>query len=38
MKVAVTGAAERDIGYRPQIQVEEGVRRFIAWYPDYYRI
>ena len=24
-------------GYRPQIKVEEGARRFVAWYRDYYR-
>ena len=24
-------------GYRPQTELREGVRRFIAWYKDYYR-
>lgn len=28
---------ERAIGYRPQVSIEEGVRRFVAWYRDYYR-
>lgn len=24
-------------GYRPQVSIEEGVRRFIEWYKEYYR-
>jgi UDP-glucuronate 4-epimerase len=28
----------RDVGYRPATPVEEGVRRFVEWYRDYYRI
>lgn len=27
---------ERDIGYRPATTIEEGVRRFVAWYREYY--
>jgi UDP-glucuronate 4-epimerase len=27
-----------DVGYRPATQVEEGVRRFVEWYLDYYGI
>ena len=27
-----------DIGYRPATVVEEGVKRFVAWYVDYYQI
>ncbi|MGQ0384121.1 MAG: NAD-dependent epimerase [Gammaproteobacteria bacterium] len=27
----------RDVGYRPVTPVEEGVRRFVAWYLDYYQ-
>ncbi len=27
----------RDVGYRPQTPVEEGVRRFVEWYRSYYR-
>jgi UDP-glucuronate 4-epimerase len=27
----------RDIGFRPKIPLEEGVRRFVAWYRDYHR-
>ncbi len=26
----------RDVGYRPQTSVEEGVRRFVEWYLSYY--
>ncbi|SEP07014.1 UDP-glucuronate 4-epimerase [Aquisalimonas asiatica] len=28
----------RDVGYRPDTPVEEGVKRFVAWYRDYYRV
>lgn len=28
----------RDVGYRPDTPVEEGVRRFVDWYRDYYRV
>lgn len=34
---ADTTALERDLGYRPQTTVEEGVQRFIRWYLDYYQ-
>ncbi|MFZ5608259.1 MAG: NAD-dependent epimerase [Pseudomonadota bacterium] len=27
-----------DIGYRPHTPVEEGVRRFVAWYRAYYKV
>jgi UDP-glucuronate 4-epimerase len=26
-----------DVGYRPATTVEEGVRRFVDWYLEYYR-
>jgi len=26
-----------NVGYRPQVSVEQGVERFVAWYRDYYR-
>jgi UDP-glucuronate 4-epimerase len=29
---------ERLTGYRPQTDMREGVRRFVAWYRDYYGI
>jgi UDP-glucuronate 4-epimerase len=28
----------RDTGYSPSTPVEEGVRRFIAWYRDFYKV
>lgn len=28
----------REVGYRPDTPVEEGVRRFVDWYRDYYNI
>jgi UDP-glucuronate 4-epimerase len=28
---------ERDVGFRPATSIEEGVRRFVNWYLDYYR-
>jgi UDP-glucuronate 4-epimerase len=27
-----------DVGYRPQTPVENGVRAFVDWYVDYYKI
>ncbi|HVF18318.1 MAG TPA: NAD-dependent epimerase/dehydratase family protein, partial [Steroidobacteraceae bacterium] len=27
----------RDVGYKPATPVEEGVRRFVAWYVEYYK-
>lgn len=29
---------EADLGYRPQISVEEGVKRFVNWYLEFYKI
>jgi len=28
----------RDTGFRPQTSIEDGLRNFVAWYRDYYRI
>jgi UDP-glucuronate 4-epimerase len=28
---------ERDVGFRPSMQVEDGIARFVKWYRDYYR-
>jgi UDP-glucuronate 4-epimerase len=33
---ADVAALERDVGYRPSTDVEEGVKRFVEWYLDYY--
>ncbi|MEQ3625521.1 MAG: SDR family NAD(P)-dependent oxidoreductase [Celeribacter sp.] len=35
---ADTTLLERLTGYRPQTGVSEGVRRFVDWYRDYYRV
>ena len=32
------GKLESDFGYRPQVKVEEGIARFVAWYRSYYGI
>ena len=29
-------ALEKDYGFRPQIGIQEGLRRFVEWYKDYY--
>jgi UDP-glucuronate 4-epimerase len=28
----------RDVGYRPDTPIEEGIARFVAWYRDHYRV
>lgn len=28
----------RDVGYAPATSVEDGIRRFVEWYRDYYRV
>jgi UDP-glucuronate 4-epimerase len=35
---ADVGDLMRDTGFRPQTSVEEGIRRFVGWYREYYRI
>jgi UDP-glucuronate 4-epimerase len=35
---ADTGPLERELGVRPQVGVEEGVRRFVEWFRGYYGI
>jgi UDP-glucuronate 4-epimerase len=27
-----------DVGFRPQTAIDEGIRRFVAWYKDYYSV
>jgi UDP-glucuronate 4-epimerase len=31
-------ALSRDVGFAPSTPIEEGVRRFVAWYREYYRV
>jgi UDP-glucuronate 4-epimerase len=33
---ADTSDLEADTGYRPSVDIEDGVRRFVAWYKEYY--
>jgi len=28
----------RDVGFKPDTPIEEGVKRFVDWYKDYYRV
>jgi UDP-glucuronate 4-epimerase len=28
----------KDVGYKPATPVEEGVRRFVEWYREYYKV
>ena len=35
---ADVSALESDFGYRPQVAVEEGVKRFVEWYRSYYSV
>jgi UDP-glucuronate 4-epimerase len=30
-------AAERDLGYKPQTSLSDGISQFVAWYREYYR-
>ena len=29
---------ERDTGFKPATPLAEGLRRFVAWYREYYRV
>ncbi|MGB1833031.1 MAG: NAD-dependent epimerase [bacterium] len=31
-------ALEKDVDFRPNTPIEEGIERFVAWYRDYYKI
>lgn len=35
---ADVSALEAATGYRPQVSIEEGVRRFVKWYRDFYSV
>jgi UDP-glucuronate 4-epimerase len=28
----------RDVGFRPATPIDEGIRRFVDWYRDYYGV
>jgi UDP-glucuronate 4-epimerase len=36
--VADVSRLERELGYRPEMTVEQGVPRFVDWYRSYYRV
>ena len=27
-----------DVGFKPDTSIEEGIKRFVAWYMEYYRV
>jgi UDP-glucuronate 4-epimerase len=31
-------ALVREVGFRPGTPIQEGLRRFVAWYREFYRI
>ena len=33
---ADTGALERDFGYKPEVEIDHGIKEFVKWYIDYY--
>ena len=35
---ADVGDLMRDIGFRPETGIEDGIRNFVAWYRDHYRV
>jgi len=35
---ADVSALEHDVGFRPRTSLEEGLRRFVAWYREYHRM
>lgn len=35
---ASTKALEAAIGYKPKVMLKEGIRRFIEWYKEYYKV
>ena len=35
---ADVGDLMRDVGFRPETSIEDGIRSFVAWYRDHYRV
>jgi UDP-glucuronate 4-epimerase len=31
-------ALAADIGFQPRMPIEEGIRRFVEWYREFYRV
>ncbi len=32
------GKMERDIGFKPSTSIEDGIKRFVDWYKEFYRV
>jgi UDP-glucuronate 4-epimerase len=30
--------AQKELGFQPKVRIEEGVRNFVSWYKNYYRV
>lgn len=35
---ADTAKAKKDLGFKPKVSIEEGIKKFVAWYREYYKI
>lgn len=35
---ADTSALEKDLGYKPKVDVKEGIKKFVEWYRWFYRV
>jgi UDP-glucuronate 4-epimerase len=35
---ADVSALEAEFGFRPKIEIREGLERFVSWYKDYYKV
>ena len=35
---ADVGDLMRDVGFRPETSIEDGIRDFVAWYRDHYKV
>ncbi len=35
---ANTDLLEKSIGYKPKTTIEEGIKKFVKWYKNYYKL
>jgi UDP-glucuronate 4-epimerase len=35
---ADVGDLMRDIGFKPETSIEDGIRHFVAWYREHYKV
>jgi UDP-glucuronate 4-epimerase len=35
---ADTTALEKELGYKPKVDVKEGIRKFVEWYRSFYGV